>query len=285
MQATDERAELIAQYATDPKFFWRVYKGCRMDIDSARKKVGSSTLPEREVRADIATSIKLGVIRAWMYRFLREQGVQPAEFFSKQRNRDTDYVNLKVAYPDFEDFRPSTPITSDEVFESTREEIRNVFKGRGSDAHQMRLHKYGPGDFRPGTILIQEPESEGGKDEDVANHIRPSGEYLASVNNRAFQLNRPEDPFGPVILRVAAHFITVFGLIPTTYWVFEKMFYPGEYATLLRAFGADEAKDPAGFKAMQVDLSRKLRVMDEEMATMADNGTLKDYYDSLGEDE
>lgn len=281
MLATDERAELITQYATDLKFFWRVYKGCRMDIDSARKKVGSSILPEREVRADIATSIKLGVIRAWMYRFLREQGVQPAEFFSKQRNRDSDYVNLKVSYPDFEDFHPSTPITSDEVFEGTREEIRNMFKGRGSDAHQFQLSKYSSETFRPGTIVVQ---TDDGQDEDLSSprHLQSETPF---VSNNAFRLNRPEDPFGPVILRVAAHFVTVFGLIPTTYWVFEKMFYPGEYATLLRAFGADEEKDPSSFKAMQVDLSRKLRAMDEEMAAMADNGTLRDYYDSMGEDE
>lgn len=282
MQATDERAELITQYATDPKFFWRVYKGCRMDIDSARKKVGSSILPEREVRADIATSIKLGVIRAWMYRFLREQGVQPAEFFSKQRNRDSDYVNLKISYPDFEDFHPPTPITSDEVFEATREEIRNMFKGRGSDAHQFQLSKYSSECFRPGTIVVQNDE---GQDEADLTSPRYLQSETPFVSNEAFRLNRPEDPFGPVILRVAAHFVTVFGLIPTTYWVFEKMFYPGEYATLLRAFGADEEKDPTGFKAMQVDLSRKLRAMDEEMAVMANNGTLKDYYDALGEDE
>jgi hypothetical protein len=279
MQATDERAALITEYASDPKFFWRVYKGCRMDIDSARKKVGNSILPEREVRADIATSIKLGVIRAWMYRFLREKGIEPAEFFPRQRDRDDDYVLLKINYPDFETFHPTTPITSDEVFEGTREEVRRTFKGRGTDAHQVRLTA-GKWDVKPGYIRSRES----GETDEVTEMLTEKGTVeLPSVANQAF-VTPPDDPFGPVILRVAAHFVTVFGLIPTTYWVFEKMFYPGEYATLLRAFGADEKGDPAAFKALQMDLCRKLKIMDEEMAAMADNGTLRDYYDSIGEE-
>src|SRR4051812_24549223 len=137
MQATDTRSALLIQYASDPKFFWRVYKGCRMDIDSARKKVGNTSLPEREVRSDLATAIKLGVLRAWMYRFLQSKGISPASYFdSQRRNRDDDYVKVKTQYADFDDFEPDTPITSDEVFEATREEVYRVFKGPGTDAHQ-----------------------------------------------------------------------------------------------------------------------------------------------------
>jgi hypothetical protein len=273
MQATDPRGALLIQYANDPKFFWRVYKGCQMDIHSAQKKASSSVLPEREVRADIATAIKLGVLRAWMYRFLQSKGINPTQYFeSQRRNRDDDYIKVKTAFADFEDFSPSTPITSDEVFEATREEVYRVFKGPGTDAHQSG---FTGGKLRDGIArAVEWTDSE-------ENFEWSEG---PPVGNKAFVLPN-DDPFGPVILRVAAHFVTVFGLIPTTYWVFEKMFCPGEYATLLRAFGADETTDPAAFKAMQVDLGRKLKEMDEEMATMADNGDLRNYYDSIGEEE
>ena len=276
MQATEQRSDLLIKYANDPKFFWRVYKGCRMDIDSARNKAGRSTLPEREVRADIATAIKLGVLRAWMYRFLRERLIDPDTYFSQRRDRDNDYVRVKTEFPAFEDFVPATPITSDEVFEGAREEVRRLFLGKGSDAHQN--HRRKGLEPRQGIVRVLEENTDEYTDDDTV----VTGP--APVYNKAFAMPS-DDPFGPVILRVAAHFVTVFGLIPTTYWVFEKMFYPGEYATLLRAFGADEGKDPAAFKAMQVDLGRKLKQMDEEMAAMADNGTLRDYYDSIGEDE
>jgi hypothetical protein len=283
----------LQHFATDSAFFTRVLRGSRLDIYSARVRVGFSVLPFTEVKAEVHTAIKLAVIRAWSDRFLLSRGVDLDAYYPKHRDRDLDFTRVALDFPEFATFIPDAPLTEAEVFTAARKEVRYLLHGRGSDAHQVRAQRAlrrraaPPLNLLPRTPAYPHaalPFTAWGGDEAQETADTLTMDATAALN-LAFR-STGDTVFGPIMLAVAEHFFRQFGLIPTLYWVFEKQFYPGEYATLLRIFDDQdiEQTDPARFKAMQVDLARKLKTMDAELARLRERADLRNYYDTLFEE-
>jgi hypothetical protein len=65
--------------------------------------------------------------------------------------------------------------------------------------------------------------------------------------------------------------------------VFARYVYDNEYTTVIRLLGEEGIEDsnPSKFKALQVDLRRKLALMDASLEALKDDPMLKDCYEAM----
>lgn len=317
--ASSIRAEEVRQFHARSDIRNKVVEKSATHLRRVRRYVGGyDALPHVEVRQHVETAVKLGYYRALAYRFLTEaQQVNPRQWLkirrldgdtpakhSKDRSRDLDIV--QADFPAFAGFIPTTPITSQEVVKAAQEEIHDIHCAPGSDYQQARLYgatktftqgtSSGPAmgvrfqgtdqsegleRLRSGTVTLTSTHSsmqtsfvEFGTLETLPN--------APTVEPSPFQ-NSGDEVFSSVILRIAAHLQTTFGLVPTMYWVWDKMFFHGDYAHLLRVFGGDvlEAEDKTAFDTIKRDIGRKLKVMDEALEDLVTDLDLQRAYNAL----
>jgi hypothetical protein len=264
-----------------------------------RKASIASDIPTEEVLAGAETAIKFGYFRARMYRFLTEKGEDPQLWLAVHRaakpgRRRTsaqldDFETVEQRFPEYTTYTLSSPLTHQEVMKAASEEMQGIFCAPGSDYHQAKLytrHKFksdrAPEYENKRAAAVHKMEGLSLTDCVELNELEESGRS-PSVSNKAF-LDSEDSPFGPVIITIARHFVKVFGLIPTLYWVIQKTMTL-ETPELLRCL-ATVGMTPKEFEcsALRKDVDRKLRKMDEELANLSGDVTLRVAYETLGDE-
>lgn len=256
------------------------------------------------VQDNICTTIKLGYYRALAYRYLQEvQNVNPRLWLLQERkqagspakhsrDRSQDTALVRARFPEYEQFIPSRPLTLREVYQAARQEVADLYCAPGSDHHFTRVrlacdlgvmqNQRAPltGALRTGVLYPKKgTRTRRFADRVIVEFTHPDD---GVVHSRAFQ-NLDDETFSPTILRIARHFVQVFGLTATMYWVWDKMFFRGDYAHLLRVFGGDhlEQTDPVQFEATKRDLIRRIKLMDAELPNLAGDLQLQMAHDAL----
>jgi hypothetical protein len=304
------RGEAVESLCADRTFKLRVLKNSNISYNTVLAYVGGrDALTFEDQWQDVEAATALGYYRALGYRFLREvKGYEKPEVWLSPRrpissdtwrDRSKDFEIIRREYPEFDSYVPRYPLTEEEVLAASREELYDMTCSTGTDLHQAKLYgnyktfsvtrtsNSGPtekkefGDaasLRRGTVSVRTGTRVIGQT--VVHHAdlsdaENSGE--TATFNSAFQ---SEDMFGPVLLRAAGHFIKKFGVVPTTYWLWEKVAYPGEYIDLLRVFGGDEL-DKKTLNTKVQSLTRKLREMDEELPNLVNDLQLRAAHEAM----
>ena len=84
----------------------------------------ADALQSYSLRREGLSATAVGVLRAWMLRFLHERGHSAS--FIRGRNVNEDYETILAAYPDFASFVPATPLTRREVILAARLEVNHA---------------------------------------------------------------------------------------------------------------------------------------------------------------
>jgi hypothetical protein len=257
----------------------KLHRQCRARINRIRKTVGYECLPAEEVNISLETAISLGYFRALINRYSTDNDLDADWWREKRRlhaktgkDRTNDFNIITTYFPEFESY--DAPVTEREILNAAKQELHDLLASPGTEYHDTHMQVYKiarfEGDRRTASGL---PMVDGGyvrmTDADGNDHIveviDPSAQDRVENSFVYSMLDDDRNIFGPGLSRVAALAKKHFGR-GGIFWLAEWLFFPGEYAKLMRVIGLDEeALGQTRYEAVKRDLVRKLPQTHEDM--------------------
>lgn len=245
--------EELTSLLTDPTVIRTLCAG----ISRTHRYVKHSAIPE---------ALVLGFYRATLMQFLAQNGVDADAWLREKRRLDDrpshirdrryDHEIVLQYFPEFAEYIPPTLPARAVVLKEAWRTYYTLQRGIGSDFQQQsgwaerRLQQARKKDHSPGVM-----------EDCLYSHALPV--------SHASPFYQREDGIPPLCIEAVRHLTPRYGLIPSLYWVCNKVLCE-DAAELLRLFGAGDWSEKE-FDTVHRDLRRKLKVMDAEVKEVLGN--------------